>query len=344
MKEVCYNFPYENFRSKFTSEEAAKEFVKDKLPSNGKSFVLRKTVTEVTEIEFEAEKKPVYDLNIIKRIIDIFIEKANVNNVRFGFSNTPYKVTDPKYSRLTYGQAHVYHMAEKLGYPWEKLDALYANKDGIMNHRWDTEHHGYDTFEDREFYTNWLAPFFIIKDIFPEYNIDEKDITIYKYNYGHIERYKPKKPGSRKYIHYDDPDNTLAGKYPEMMKYYLENWHSTIDIFDTIYVQMQDAEALEEYKKRIKEYPIDKVIVEYNYGDYRPCHNYKISFPSEFDPRGEKYCNTMNIFARIPGIMFRNDDIYITNDNYIGRHVNHMGSKIPNMDEELYEYCTKNLK
>ena len=52
----------------------------------------------------------------------------------------------------------------------------------------------------------------------------------------------------------------------------------------------------------------------------------------------------MKTFSRLPGIMFRNDDIYITHSNYIGRKVNHMGSKIPNMDEELYNYCTKNLK
>lgn len=340
---TIYDFPNENFRKKFYSKEEALKHIEGKLPSNGKNWFLRKTVTIIEEETIESERKVIENKDIIKRIIDTFIDKANVNNVRFGSSDTPYKVTDPKYSRLTYGQAHVYYMAEKLGYPWEKLDDIYANKDGIMNHRWDEEHHGYDTFEDREFYTNWLAPFFIIKEVFPEYNIDEKDITIRNYNYGRLERSEPEKPGSRKYIHYDDP-TTLAGKYPKMMEYYIKNWHSNMSIFNTIYVQMKEAEALEEYKKRIKEYPIDKVVVEYNYGDYRPCHNYKISFPSEFDPRGEKYWNTMNIFARIPGIMFRNDDIYITNDNYIGRHVNHHGANRVDENEELYKYCIKNLK
>ena len=338
-KEIYYSFPQENFRKKFTSEKEAMKFVENKIPANGKSFVLRKTTTEVIDTEFDSKKKAIYDINILKRIIDTFIEKANVNNI--SFHDTPYKVIDPRYENFTYGQAGVYYMAEQLGYPWEKLDALYANKDGIMNHRWDTEHHGYDTFEDREFYTNWLAPFFIIKDIFPEYHLDEKDITIYKYNYGHIERYEPEKLGSRKYIHYDDPDNTLAGKYPEMMKYYLKNWHSP-SIFGKYYVEMPREEALELYKKRIKEYPIDKVTIEYNWGDFKPCHNYKINFPEEFDPEKKNF-RSMKTFSRLPGIMFRNNDIYITNSNYIGRKVNHMGSKIPNMDEELYNYCTKNL-
>jgi len=46
----------------------------------------------------------------------------------------------------------------------------------------------------------------------------------------------------------------------------------------------------------------------------------------------------------MPGIMFRNEDIYVTLSDYIGRHVNHMGKKRVDEDEELYKYCMRNLK
>ena len=328
-----------NARKHFSSIEEFKTWAKDKLPNEGDEWKLEEIITQTKQHTIPCEKKRIVNTDVIKRIIDTFIEKANVKNVKSDFPE--WKMIDPKYNRLTIGQAEVYYMAEQLGYPWEKLDNIYANKDGIMNHRWDSEYHGYDTFEDREFYTNWLAPFFIIKDVFPEYNIDEKDITIEMYNYGHLSR--SKKEG-KKYIHYDDKEGTLAGKYPKMMKYYQETWHSKMAIYDNIYVRLSSEEYLEEYKKRIKEFPIDKITVEYNVGDYKPCHNYKLEFPHEFDPKGKDYWNTVNVFSRIPGIMFRNEDIYITNSKYVGRHVHHRATQQCDIDEKLYEYCTKNLK
>lgn len=327
-----------NARKHFCSIDEFKVWAKDKMPNSGDEWKLEEVITQVKNHTIPCERKRVVNINIIKRIIDTFLEKANSKNIKIDFSE--YKMTDPKYNRLTIGQAEVYYMAEQLGYPWEKLDDLYDNKDGIMNHRWDGEHHGYDTFEDREFYTNWLAPFFIIKDVFPEYNIDEKDITIYNYNYGNDERYEKQ---GKKYIRYKD-NTTLVGKYPKMMEYYNKNWKSGMHIFDKIYIKLTPEEYIEEYKKRIKEFPIDKITVEYNVGDYKPCHNYKFEFPHEYDPKGKDYWNTCNIFARIPGIMFRNEDIYITTSKYVGRHVNHRTSQQCDIDEKLYEYCTKNLK
>lgn len=327
-----------NARKHFISIDEFKKWAKGKMPNSGDKWILHEVITETKVHEIECEKKRIIDTGIIKRIIDTFIEKANSENIK---NDSPaWKMIDPKYERLTIGQAEVYYMAEQLGYSWEKLDDLYANKDGIMNHRWDEEYHGYDTFEDREFYTNWLAPFFIIKDVFPEYNIDERDITIYNYNYGKIERYEKQ---GKKYIRYEDK-TTLAGKYPKMMEYYKKNWHGGMHIFNKIYIKLTPEEYIEEYKKRIKEFPIDKITVEYNTGDYRPCHNYKFNFPHEFDPKGPNYWNTVHIFSRIPGIMFRNDDIYITTSNYIGRHVNHRASQQCDVDEKLYNYCIKNLK
>lgn len=328
-----------NARGNFCSLEAFNTWAKGKMPINGDNWELEEIITETKRHSISCERKRIYDKDIIKRIIDVFLEKANSRNVKYDFPE--WKMTDPKYERLTIGQAEVYYMAEQLGYPWEKLDDLYANKDGIMNHRWDSEHRGYDTFEDREFYTNWLAPFFIIKDVFPEYNINENDITIEMYNYGHLSRSKQE---GKKYVSYNDKEGTLAGKYPKMMKYYQENWHGGMHIYDKIYIKLTPEEYIEEYKKRIKEYPIDKITVEYNTGDYKPCHNYKLNFPKEFDPKGKNYNRTTHIFSRIPGIMFRNNDIYITNDNYIGRHVHHRQSQQCDVDEKLFEYCTKNLK
>jgi len=327
-----------NARKHFVSIEDFNKWAKNKMPYSGSEWELQEVITTTKLHKIPCERNRVFDKNVIKRIIDAFLEKATVNNVKTSFYE--WKMTDPKYNRLTMGQAKVYYMAEKLGYPWEKLDDLYNNKDGIMNHRWDGEVHGYDTFEDREFYTNWLAPFFIIKDVFPNYNIDEKDITIYNYNYGSSKRSIKK---GKKYETYKDP-TTLAGKYPAMMKYYMDKWHGSMDIFDTIYFKLTPEEYIEEYKKRIREFPIDKVTVEYNVGDYKPCHNYKIDFPHEFDPNGPNYWHTLNVFARIPGIMFRDNDIYITNDKYVGRHVHHYVSQQCDVDEKLYEYCIKNLK
>ena len=236
-----------NARKHFCSIDEFKAWAKGKMPNEGEEWKLQEIITQTKEHTIPCERKRVVNTDVIKRIIDIFLEKANSHNVRYDFPE--WKMIDPKYERLTIGQCEVYYMAEQLGYPWEKLDDIYANKDGIMNHRWDGEYHGYDTFEDREFYTNWLAPFFIIKDVFPEYNIDEKDITIDKYNYGHLSR--SKKEG-KKYVSYDDKEGTLAGKYPDMMKYYQENWHGGMHIYDKKYFKLSDEEYIEEYKKVIK--------------------------------------------------------------------------------------------
>ena len=185
---------------------------------------------------------------------------------------------------------------------------------------------------------NWLATWYIISD---KFNIDLKDITEANYNYGRDERYRTE---GKKTIHYKDP-TTLAGKYPEAAQYLKEN-NKFLGLYDSVYVEMDKQEALDLYKEKLKNYPIEHAVVYYNVGDYRPCHNYKIEFPYEFEPgyRGEGSSPKLGeTFYRMPGIMFRDDDIYITNDNYIGRHVHHTGSKKVDETEELYNYCVKNL-
>lgn len=351
--KTIYSFPNENFRKTFTNEEDALKFVENKLPANGKFFLLHKEIIETSDKVIDAKCKPTYDVNIIKRIIDAFIEKANPENVKFSSGNTPYKLIDTRYAHIRGNQLEIYYLADKLGYPWEKLDALFENKDGILNGKLDggycleSDAHkiDYDSFDARIWPTNRLAKLFMLKELHPELNIDDNDINNHFYNDGYTYRYSIKgiKVNGKTEHHIEDP-NTFASKYPNAVDI-LKEWHNIeFNCWRNVNIKMDEAEAIELYKQRIKEYPIDKIRVIYNYGDYKPCHNYKLEFPEKYDPKGANYSDyNLNTFARIPGIMFRDGDICITTDNYIGRHVNYRGSKIPNVDEELYKYCIKNL-
>ena len=126
--------------------------------------------------------------------------------------------------------------------------------------------------------------------------------------------------------------------------YFRPNEYPRIPEQPKIWKYLKGQELLDAYKEELKKVPIEDWYWERNVGDYKPCHNYKLNFPHEFDPKGKDYNRTTHIFARIPGIMFRNDDIYITTSNYIGRHVNHRATQQCDIDEKLFEYCTKNLK
>ena len=132
-----------------------------------------------------------------------------------------------------------------------------------------------------------------------------------------------------------DGDGFRPGEYGDIMEK------------PNIWRYVKGQELLNYYIEELKKIPIDDFEWERNVGDYKPCHNYKIEFPHEFKPgyRGDgSYPKLGETFYRIPGIMFRNEDIYITDSNYIGRHVNHTGSKKVDETEELYNYCVKNLK
>ena len=329
-------------KKRFGNLEEFTKWAEDKQPLSGDLWDIEEKITEVKNHKLESKKKrdALMTTENIKKIIDVFLEKATIDNVEFSISmgKLPYKMTEERYLDFTIGQAGVYYMAEKLGYSWEKLDAIYANKNGIMNGRWDGEGHGYDTFEDREFYTNWLAPFFILQE---KYNIADEDITIRKYNYGNINRYEMI---DGKWKHYDDKD-TLAYKYPKMMEYYKENWHSNTEMFHNgMIVKMDSKDALIEYKERIRDYPVSNVKMVYNTGDYKPCDNYMLVFDSKGDNKSKVYKRSVRPFARIPGIMFRTKDIFVTNDNYIGWHVEHGRGLVCDVDDKLVEYCVKNLK
>lgn len=337
-----------NQRGNFASLEDFKKWAKGKLPTEGDNWQIKKVVMSEEEFEVECERKRINNPEIIKRILDTFCEKANVDKMLFNgssieqhilFDKTEYTVTDDRYMNMTIQQVQIYYMAEQLGYPWEKLDDLYANKDGIMNGRGD-DHQDMSTFNSREYLTNELAPFFILKERF---NIDDKDINEYMFNYGIIDRYK--EVGKRR-ERFDDYEGTLAGKYPKMMKFWEHHFNNCWRIIrdNGLLRTLNLKEQLEAFKERIKDYPVDKVVVKRNTGDYKPCHNYTLEFPIEFDPHFEKLKNTMHPYAHIPNIMFRDEDIVITYSEYYGRNVNLRKSAQCDVDEKLYEYCTKNLK
>ena len=328
-----------NSRGSFASLEDFKKWAKGKLPTEGDNWQIKKVVTSEEKFEVECERKRINNPEIIKRIIDKFCEKANTEETKICFDGQECTVTDNRYMNMTIQQVTIYYMAEQLGYPWEKLDDLYANKDGIMNGRGD-EHQDMSTFNRREYLTNQLAPFFILKERF---NIDDKDINEYMFNYGIIDRYK--EVGNRR-EHVNDYEGTLAGKYPKMMafwkKHFYNNWN--IAWSKGLLRYLDTKEQLEVFKERIKDYPVDNVVVKRNTGDYKPCHNYTLEFPVEFDPHFEELKNTMHTYVHIPNIMFRDEDIVITHSEYYGRNVNLRKSAQCDVDEKLYEYCVKNLK
>lgn len=321
---TLYNFPNESgIRKSFTSKEAALKYVKDKLPTDGKNWVLRKTITTIEEETIESTRKLIENKDILKRIIDRFIEKATADNIKF--DGRQYKCNNEKYANIEYREVEAYLFAEQEGFPWEKLDDWFSNKDGILEGRFDNYYGEVIDYNDRygcSLIASELALWYIISD---KFNIDLNDIKAELDDYDHKE---------------------LTNKYPEAKKY-LENNYNRRGIYDNIiYGPMENQEALDIYKERLKKYPIEHAFVNYNIGDYKPCHNYKIEFPEEFDPNytGKQTNKLGDYFNPIPGIMFRDNDIYITYSNYIGRHVSYRQSKRVDETEELYNYCVKNLK
>ena len=320
-----------NARKHFVSIEEFKKWAKDKLPNDGDKWILNEVITETKVHKIESERKRVYDQSVVNRILTEFIEKANIKNVKYGEYRTT--VTDPKYLNIKRIQLIPYKIAEDIGYSWDKLDDFFKNKDNVLINR------GLKRFEedlkklplkDVLYYSNWemveLAKFWVVKD---KFNIADEDI-----NYDMVWGYAGNNYEKRK----------IEVKYPEAYKF-IKSYedYEYPSRKKGLVVELTSEEKLAAYKKRIKEYPWDKVEVFYNVGDYKPCHNYKFEFPQEFDPHKELF-HTYNPIDIIPGIMFRDKDIYITNSDYVGRHVNLRASKQCDVDENLYEYCTKNLK
>jgi len=323
-------------RKHFASIEEFKEWAKDKMPNNGDKWILNEVITEIKVHKIKSERKRGYDQSIVNRILTEFIEKANTKNVIYeDYEST---VTDPKYLNFQHFQLIPYKIAEDIGYSWDKLDDFFKNKDNVLNNRL-IDSKGINMFEENlkessleDVLYNYcwqistLANYWVVKD---KFNIVDEDI-----NYDMIFNYAGNNYKKKK----------IEAKYPEAYKF-VKSYEGYVypSRKKGLVIELTPEEKLAAFKERIKEYPWDKVEVFYNVGDYKPCHNYKIEFPQEFDPHKELF-GTYNLIDFIPGIMFRDNDIYVTRSNYIGRHVHHRASKQCDVDEKLYEYCTKNLK
>lgn len=319
-----------NARKHFISIEEFKKWAKDKMPNSGDKWILNEVITETKVHEIESDRKRIYDQSIVNRILTEFIEKANIKNVKY--DEYEITITDPKYLNLKRHRLIPYKIAEDIGYSWDKLDDFFENKDNILNDRLIKFNKNFKelSLEDALDYYDWaiveLAKFWVVKD---KFNIADEDI-----NYSMVYEYIGNNYEKRK----------IEAKYPEAYKFIksYEDYEYPSRCKGLV-VELTAEEKLTAYKERIKEYPWNKVKVFYNIGDYKPCHNYKIEFPQEFDPHKELFF-TYNPIDFIPGIMFRDKDIYVTRSNYIGRNVNHRASKQCDIDENLYKYCTKNLK
>jgi len=320
-----------NARKHFVSIEEFKEWAKDKMPDNGDKWILHEVITEIKVHEIESERKRIYDQSIVNRILTEFLEKANIENVNYDEYETT--VTDSKYLNIKRDRLIPYKIAEDIGYSWDKLDDFFKNKDNVLNNRGigrSEEDLKKSSLKDILYCYGWqiseLANYWVIKD---KFNIADEDI-----NHDMVWEYAGNNYEKRK----------IQVKYPEAYEFVKSYEDYTYPLSKRgLVIELTPEEKLAAYKNRIKEYPWDKVEVFYNIGDYKPCHNYKFEFPQEFDPHKELF-NTYNPIDIIPGIMFRDKDIYVTRSNYIGRHVHHRASKQCDVDEKLYKYCTKNLK
>lgn len=310
-----------NARKHFLSLEEFEKWAKDKMPFSGDTWILDKVTTESVTLPSKRIAKK--DPGIIKRILDQFIDKATLQNIQFDGMSLPQTPKDPKYKDLSHVKLGVYLLADEYNYPWADLDHLYEHKNGVYS----LLNEPNIDLKNIDYYISLLAPFFILQQ---KYNIDLGDINLKNYNYGS----KHDSAGKVR-------TEYLANKYPKAMDEARNKpWQLSQGILRTI----SEQEALDEYKKRILDFPVDTVEVVYNVGDYRPCHNYKLNFLPEYDVKGKNYCNTLNIYSRMPGIMFRDKDIYITFSNYIGRHTNLRNSQQIDVDEKLFNYCTRLLK
>ena len=97
---VEFKFIDENMRCGFSSMEDALKYVKNKLPSNGKTWKIKEIHTKVIEHEIESERKVVDNKEITKRIIDYFIEYASENNITF--SNNEQYYFNPEHRDFRY--------------------------------------------------------------------------------------------------------------------------------------------------------------------------------------------------------------------------------------------------
>lgn len=336
---VEFKFVGESVRKSFKSTEEALAYVKKKnlLPANGKSWEIEEVHTKVISYTFENERKAIDNKEITKKIVDYFLEHATIENVHF--SDHEVYINDPENRNFRYyNQMYAYLCCKKyLGYDRDKFVELYKK---FYRENCDEDGHVFESCICE------LCCYYALKD---KYGINEDDMHLVvdpKYNW------KTTNPIFKEKYHeaylevYDwiqemfmaDGGHFRKGEYGGIMEE-PKIWH---------YAEGQ--ELLDLYKETIRALPIEDMTWTYNVGDYKPCHNYKLDVVKKWneDKENENVIdseNTVHMWGKfIPGIMFRDGDIYVTDSAYFGRNVNLRSRKAVDVDEKLYEYCIKNLK
>ena len=334
---VEFKFVGESVRKSFNSTEEALAYVKKKnlLPTNGKSWEIEEIHTKVISYTFESERKVIDNIEITKKIIDYFLEHATIENVHF--SKDEVYINDPENRNFRYySQMYAYLCCKKyLGYDRDKFVELYKK---FYKENCDKDGHAFET------YICELCCYYALKD---KYGIDEADIHLVtdpkykwktknpifkeKYNEAYLEVYDWIQE-----MFMADGGHFRKGEYGRIMEE-PKIWH---------YVKGQ--ELLDLYKETLRALPIEKMKWSYNSGNYSPCNNYKlevVDFEKIRESLELRSQDSIHLWgAYIPGIMFRDGDIMITEDNYYGRNVSLSKSKSCDVDEKLYKYCIKNLK
>ena len=325
----CVEFVFvgENMRGGFNSMEDALKYVKKKLPSNGKSWKIEEIHTKVIEHEIESERKVIDDKEITKRIIDYFIEHATANNIKFDV-NEQYFFNPEHRSFRDHDQLYSFLCTQHyLGYTKEQYMNLYHE---IYKKYADNSGYAYDGYVcECICYLAMAESFNMTKDDILAIDFSNYQISN-KFAKDHPDMFKEKQYWFHD-LYFADGDYFRPNEYPRIPEQ------------PKIWKYLKGQELLDAYKEELKKVPIEDWYWERNVGDYKPCHNYKLVMK-----RPEKYNDgdfTIHMFGKyLPGIMFRDGDIYITNSQYIGRHVNLRKTSVCDVNEDLYKYCIKNLK
>jgi hypothetical protein len=340
---IEFKFVGEGIKTSFNSIDEALAYVNKKklLPVNGESWEIEEIHHKIISHIFESERKVIDNPEITKRIIDYFLEHATIENV--SFNQHPQFFNDPEHRNFRYhDQLYAYLCCKHyLGYTRDQFVELYKK---FWNENCNEDKYVY--FGD----ICKLCCYYAIKD---KFGFDEKDICLVndpKYislkHVNHVlEANEKAKKEVEKWTHdmyFADGGGFTPGKYG-------------FDKSPNIWRNVEGQELLDMYKEVLRTLPIENMHWSYNVGDYKPCHNFKLDVVK--DPYNDKNTlvgdNSLDIIVDngihmwgkfIPGIMFRNDDVIVTNDKYYGRHVNLRASKAVDVDEKLYEYCIKNLK
>jgi len=322
--DVVYKFVGETIRRGFGSIDEALKYIDGKLPANGKDWTIEEIHTKVIQHKIESKRKVIDNKEITKKIIDYFIKHATINNVNFD-SNEQFFI-NPEHRDFRYhDQLYSFLCAEKyLGYNKEQYWELYNE----INKKFEKNNYTY--------FGNVCKAIVYIA-LSNKYGLTKEDILKINFDdYTELKTFEEKYPKMSKecyHLMHDlymaDGDGFRPGEYGDIMEK------------PNIWRYVKGQELLDYYIEELKKIPIDDFEWERNVGDYKPCHNYKLKVKKDNIPDEQR---SIHMYTwGLPGIMFRDNDIYVTNSNYIGRHVHHKNTLSVDVDENLYNYCIKNL-